>query len=122
DLIHTPDGLAQMQKIEEYRSNSHSNTLRKTISFHQSTPKLFVLYQEQMGTYLNEESLQTKEIRRKRQAVQLLTDRLQTYEQIWCHPFKEKIIDLKKNYTELLHHLLNDLSLYFGMEEANTLD
>ncbi|WP_052236367.1 hypothetical protein [Candidatus Protochlamydia amoebophila] len=122
DLIHTPDGLAQMQKIEEYPSNSHSNTLRKTISFHQSTPKLFVLYQAQMGTYLNEESLQTKEIRRKRQAVQLLTDRLQTYEQIWCHPFKEKIIDLKKNYTELLHHLLNDLSLYFGMEESNTLD
>ncbi|WP_052236381.1 DUF294 nucleotidyltransferase-like domain-containing protein [Candidatus Protochlamydia amoebophila] len=122
DLIHTPDGLAQMQKIEEYPSNSHSNTLRKTISFHQNTLLLFSLYQMQMRTYLDEELPQTGEVRRKCQAVQLLTDRLQAYEQIWCHPFKEKIIDLKKNYTELLHHLLNDLSLYFGMEETNTLD
>uniref|UniRef100_UPI000C7CD142 hypothetical protein n=1 Tax=Candidatus Protochlamydia sp. R18 TaxID=1353977 RepID=UPI000C7CD142 len=122
DLIHTPDGLAQMQKIEEYPSNSHNNTLRKTISFHQTNSSLFDLYQAQMRTYLDENSLQTKEIRRKCQALQLLTDRLQTYEQIWCHPFKEKIIDLKKHYSELLHHLLNDLSLYFGIEEANTLD
>ncbi|WP_039355730.1 hypothetical protein [Candidatus Protochlamydia amoebophila] len=122
ELINTPDGLAQMQKMEGYASNSHSNTLRKTISFHQSTPELFDLYQAQMRTYLNEKLPQTGEIRRKRQAIHLLADRLQTYEEIWCHPFKEKIIDLKKSYTELLHHLLNDLSLYFGMEEANTLD
>ncbi|WP_075883317.1 putative nucleotidyltransferase substrate binding domain-containing protein [Candidatus Protochlamydia sp. W-9] len=122
DLINTPDGLAQMQKMEEYSSTSHSNTLRKTISFHQNTPKLLELYQEQMCIYLDEELPQAKEIRRKCQAVKLLTDRLQTYEEIWYHPFKEKVIDLKKNYTELLHHLLNDLSLYFGIEEANTLD
>ncbi|MBS4164653.1 Uncharacterized protein PRO82_001984 [Candidatus Protochlamydia amoebophila] len=122
DLINTPDGLAQMQKMKEYSSTSLSNTLRKTISFHQNTHKLFELYQEQMCIYLDEELPQAKEISRKYQAVKLLTNRLQTYEEIWCHPFKEKVIDLKKNYTELLHHLLNDLSLYFGIEEANTLD
>ncbi|KIC73819.1 hypothetical protein DB44_AU00010, partial [Candidatus Protochlamydia amoebophila] len=122
DLINTPDRLAQMQKIEEYPSNSHSNTLRKTISFHQSAPELFDLYQAQMRTYLDEESPQTKEIRHKSQALQLLTDRLKTYENIWHDPFKGQVIDLKKHYSELLNHLLNDLSLYFGIEEANTLD
>ncbi|WP_079979327.1 hypothetical protein, partial [Candidatus Protochlamydia sp. R18] len=122
DLINTPDGLAQMQKMEEYSSTSPSNTLRKTISFHQNTHKLFELYQEQMCIYLDEELPQAKEIRRKCQAVKLLTDRLQAYEEIWCRPFKEKVIDLKKHYSELLHHLLNDLSLYFGIKESNILD
>ncbi|CAF23789.1 hypothetical protein [Candidatus Protochlamydia amoebophila] len=122
DLINTPDRLARMQKMEDYSSNSPSNTLRKTISLHQNTPTLFDLYQTKMRTYLDEELPQAREIRRKSQALQMLTDRLQTYEEIWCQPFKEKFIDLKKSYMELLHHLLNDLSLYFGMEESNTLD
>ncbi|WP_226988515.1 hypothetical protein, partial [Candidatus Protochlamydia sp. R18] len=122
DLINTPDGLAQMQKREEYSSTSPNNTLRKTISFHQNTHKLFELYQEQMCIYLDEELPQAKEIRRKCQTVKLLTDRLQAHEEIWYDPFKVQFIDLKKHYSELLHHLLNDLSLYFGMEEANTLD
>ncbi|WP_039360812.1 hypothetical protein [Candidatus Protochlamydia amoebophila] len=122
DLINTPDGLAQMQKMEEYSSTSPSNTLRKTISFHQNTHKLFELYQAQMRIYLDEKLPQAKEIRRKCQTVKLLTDRLQAYEEIWYDPFKVQFIDLKKRYSELLHHLLNDLSLYFGMEEVNTLD
>ncbi|WP_226996191.1 hypothetical protein [Candidatus Protochlamydia sp. W-9] len=122
DLINTSDGLAQMQKMEEYSSNSPSNTLRKTISFHQTTPALFDLYQTQMHAYLDEKLPQTGEARRKSQALQLLIDRLQTYEEIWSNSFQEKIIDLKKSYTELLHHLLNDLSLYFGMKESNTLN
>ncbi|CAF22988.1 hypothetical protein [Candidatus Protochlamydia amoebophila] len=122
DLINTSDGLAQMQKREEYSSTSPSNTLRKTISFHQNTHKLFEFYQAQMCIYLDEKLSQAKEIRRKCQTIQLLTNRLQTYEEIWYDPFKIPFIDLKKHYSELLHHLLNDLSLYFGMEEANTLD
>ncbi|WP_039358377.1 hypothetical protein [Candidatus Protochlamydia amoebophila] len=122
DLINTPDGLAQMQKMEEYSSNSHSNTLRKTISFHQTNSVLFDLYQTQMHNYLDEELPQTGEVRRKSQALQMLIDRLQTYEEIWHDPFKVQFIDLKKHYLELLHHLLNDLSLYFGMEEANTIN
>ncbi|WP_213105564.1 hypothetical protein [Candidatus Protochlamydia amoebophila] len=122
DLINTPDGLAQMQKMEEYSSNSHSNTLRKTISFHQTNSSLFDLYQIQMHAYLDEELPQTGEFRRKSQALQMLIDRLQTYEELWHDPFKVQIIDLKKHYSELLHHLLNDLSLYFSMKEANTID
>ncbi|WP_039359728.1 DUF294 nucleotidyltransferase-like domain-containing protein, partial [Candidatus Protochlamydia amoebophila] len=122
DLIHTPDGLAQMQKMEEYFSNSHSNTLRKIISFHQNTSVLFDRYQTQMRSYLDEKLPQAKEIRRRSQALQLLTDRLKTYEEMWHDPFQGQVIDLKKHYSELLNHFLNDLSLYFGIEGSNTLD
>ncbi|CAF24065.1 DUF294 nucleotidyltransferase-like domain-containing protein [Candidatus Protochlamydia amoebophila] len=122
DLIHTPDGLAQMQKMEEYPSNSSSNTLRKTISFHQNNPKLCDRYQKKMSAYLDKKLPQTKEIRRKSQALQLLTDRLKTYEEIWHDPFQGQVIDLKKHYSELLNHFLNDLSFYFDIEGSNTLD
>ncbi|KIC71205.1 hypothetical protein DB44_EG00030, partial [Candidatus Protochlamydia amoebophila] len=122
DLIHTPDGLAQMQKIEEYSSNSHSNTLRKTISFHQNDLELCDRYQKKMSAYLDKKLPQTKEIRRKSQALQLLTDRLKTYEEMWHDPFQGQVIDLKKHYSELLNHFLNDLSLYFRIEGSNTLD
>ncbi|KIC71116.1 DUF294 nucleotidyltransferase-like domain-containing protein [Candidatus Protochlamydia amoebophila] len=122
DLIHTPDGLAQMQKMEEYSSNSHSNTLRKTISFHQNNLELCDSYQKRMRTYLDKELPQAKEIRRRSQALQLLTDRLKTYEEMWHDPFQGQVIDLKKHYSELLNHFLNDLSLYFRIKGSNTLD
>ncbi|WP_042280445.1 hypothetical protein [Candidatus Protochlamydia sp. R18] len=122
DLINTPDGLAQMQKMEEYPSNSHSNTLRKTISFHQNGLELCDSYQKKMSAYLDKKLPQTKEIRRKSQALQLLTDRLETYEEMWHDPFQGQVIDLKKHYSELLNHFLNDLSLYFDIEGSNTLD
>ncbi|WP_075883385.1 DUF294 nucleotidyltransferase-like domain-containing protein [Candidatus Protochlamydia sp. W-9] len=122
DLINTPDGLAQMQKMEEYSSNSHSNTLRKTISFHQNNLELCDSYQKRMRTYLDKELPQAKEIRRRSQALQLLTDRLKTYEEMWHDPFQGQVIDLKKHYSELLNHFLNDLSLYFRIKGSNTLD
>ena len=120
DLINTPELLAKKQTESDYQPNSLPNTLRKTISLMQSTPLLFERYQKSLHDNL-EEKLQ-QESWRNLHAFQLLSARLQHYEETWKFPFESSLINLKADYTELLHHLLNDLSLYFGIEEANTLD
>ena len=51
--------------------------------------------------------------------MQLISSRLQQYEEGWNHPFETNLIDIKYHYSELLNHLLNDLSLYFDVNEAN---
>ena len=123
DLIHTPELLAKKQKEMDYPPNSLANTLRKTISLQQSTPDLFNAYQKCMEEFLDETPPKLPaETFRKNHAKQLLQVRLQDYEKAWNQPFQESIVDIKKHYTELLNHLMSDLSLYFGIMEGNTLD
>lgn len=131
DLINTPELLAKQQAVVDfqpctpellakqefpwaYKPDSLVNTLRKTISLDQSTPLLFEEYLAKMHEYLDRST-------RKHNAAQLLSHRLKNYDQMWNNPFQLQV-DLKKHYMELLHHLLNDFSLYFEIDAANTLD
>ena len=114
--VNTPEQLSKQQAGEDgYHPSSLPNTLRKSCSLCQSTPLLFEEYQAKMhGMYLDPALL-------KKNATQLLSNRLSQYEEKWTNPF-QPIVNLKVHYSELLHHLLNDFSLYFKIDEANTLD
>ena len=120
DLISTPELLAKKQTEIDYQPNSLPNTLRKTISLKQSTPLLFENYQKSLQDYLEEKP--GEETWRHLHAFQLLNARLKNYEEAWSLPFKDNLINIKGGYTELLYHLLNDLSLYFSIDDGNTLD
>lgn len=113
ELIGTPESLAKHLVTDDYQPFSIANTLRKTISIDQSTDALFKEFLDNVHSHL--------EPMRKKYAAQLLRVRLQQFEKNWDKPFQSHV-HLKEHYSELLNHLLNDFSLYFKIEEPNTLD
>ena len=64
----------------------------------------------------------SNETYRVHHSFQLLSSRLAQFEEVWSTPFETPTINVKKQYTELLNHLLGDLSLFFKISVNNTLD
>ena len=132
DLIGCPEKMASLQKPinqdQYYDPRSTSHTMLKTISLYQTNPNLFDQYQSYMDKILDkklpEEETELSALTvRERKALKLIEKRLADYKKAWNVHFEEQhTIDVKKQYIEVLQHLISDLALFYGIKETNTLD
>ncbi|PJD96745.1 MAG: hypothetical protein CK425_05220 [Parachlamydia sp.] len=121
-LIGTPKSMAKYQSVTDYQPCSLANTLRKTVSLEQNSPKLFEDFQDFQEATLKEIFPDSNESFSTHHTFQLLSARLEQFEEVWKTPFETPTIHIKVQFTELLNHFLNDLSLYFNVQTGNTLD
>ncbi len=122
DFIKTPKSMASIQTVE-HRDSKHPqdgtiadpNTLShmslKSRSLYKNNTTLYDEYQKEIASLLN------VELRQKR-ALQYIKKRWIDFAEL-KPSFSPHI---KKDYVEPLTHLLSDLSLFFDIEEASTLE
>ena len=116
DLIQTPSNMAKLQNNPVDDPQTIENTVLKTISLYQSDSSLFTDYQGALQTPLN--------TCREERAYKFFALRYADYQKHWHQPFNSHtdIIHIKKQYVEVLNHLLGDMALFCAMTETNTLD
>ena len=121
-LIGTPNTLAALQAFAPGPDGSEVPTdtvysLRKTISLKTTDPGLFEDYAKKMDAILDENDL------RKRRALDFLKFHLEDYKKLFAGDWrKAPLLNIKKQFVELLYHPLSDLALYFGCQKTNTLE
>ena len=122
--IHTPDKIASEQKSCE--GYAHEDMAKFGVPFAYSLLKsksmqgnnsLFIKYQEELQKIQssNQEFFQDR-------ALQFLKFRLFSFEKAFVDFESECTFNIKTQFVELINHLITDLSIYFNLNETNTLD
>ena len=115
-LMGIPEVLALLQH-ENAEPGTPNQMVRTSLSLDTNDTSLFEVYQTHMGAILN---VPPEKPRRQDLAFQLFKKRLADYNEVWG--VLSFSFHLKKQYVELLNHLLSDMRLYWGIEKTNSLD
>ena len=127
--ISTPEEMAAQQNVfeESYECEAMEKegvpfaySLLKSESLHGNST-LFSQYQEELQRvfYSSSDEKSLQQIR----AEKFLKFRLMSFKKTFTRDFdQEFIFNIKEQFVELLNHVITDLSLYFDVEETNTLD
>ncbi len=118
-LIGTPSKMANLQNGFLNDPATINHTVQKSISLAQSTPELFQQYQTDMWNILDAEIECIAN--RQKSSYAYLKERYKDFMERWTD-INPPILNIKKQYVELLNHTLSDLALYFGVKKVNTLD
>lgn len=114
--ILTPDRMAQLQNNPVHDPQAIENTVLRTKSIYGNDMTLFESYQKALdGTLKN---------CRKERAFHFFTMGCESYKKNWPKPFNSKtdFVDIKKQFIQPIHDLLDAIALYYNIPETNTLD
>ncbi|MGZ3732343.1 MAG: DUF4116 domain-containing protein, partial [Parachlamydiaceae bacterium] len=114
-LMQTPGHMAQLQQRTTYAGNDIECTTLKTISLYQTTPQLYLEYQEHLKLIRKDFPFPFFNICKQR---------IRDFSLAWNHHFDRKTFtyNIKEQFVETLYHPLSDLALYLGINSTNTLE
>lgn len=117
-----PSLPTHIDNVNELHPNTPENTMCRVSSIFHHGVDLIDRYQDRIRNFLDEIPPCSSKPRRVRHSEMLFVERIDDYRKLPTHPLEDAQIDIKKQFTEPLFHLIGDLALYHSIEKTNTLD